>query len=80
MLVPVVYLCPETLSQLANGDISKGTASIAAGNSLSVDATAINNVNGTLSSKGDVTLKSKGILTTSAMRQMLASRRAVTSQ
>ncbi|KZP79641.1 hemagglutination protein [Enterobacter roggenkampii] len=60
VLVPVVYLCPETLSQLANGDISKGTASIAAGNSLSVDATAINNVNGTLSSKGDVTLKSKG--------------------
>ncbi|WP_048224798.1 two-partner secretion domain-containing protein [Enterobacter quasiroggenkampii] len=60
VLVPVVYLCPETLRQLASGDISNGTASIAAGNSLSVDATAINNVNGTLSSRGDVTLVAEG--------------------
>ncbi|WP_155026348.1 two-partner secretion domain-containing protein [Enterobacter bugandensis] len=60
VLVPMVYLCPETLRQIASGDISSGTASIAAGNNLSVDATAINNVNGNLSSRGDVSLKSEG--------------------
>ncbi|WP_296240306.1 hemagglutinin repeat-containing protein [uncultured Enterobacter sp.] len=60
VLVPVVYLCPETLRQIEAGEINNGTATITAGNSLSVDATAINNVNGTLSSRGDVTLVSEG--------------------
>lgn len=60
VLVPVVYLCPETLRQIAANEINNGTASIAAGERLSVDATAINNVNGTLSSRGDVTLVSEG--------------------
>ncbi len=60
VLVPVVYLCPETLHQIESGDVTKGTAAIAAGNSLSVDATAINNVNGTLTTQGDMSLVAQG--------------------
>lgn len=60
VLVPVVYLCPETLRQIESGDVTKGTAAIAAGNSLSVDATAVNNVNGTLTTQGDMSLVAQG--------------------
>ncbi|WP_253382080.1 two-partner secretion domain-containing protein [unidentified bacterial endosymbiont] len=63
VLVPVVYLCPETLKQIETGDVSSGTAAINAGNNMNVDADAINNANGSLHSGGDMTLVSDGDIT-----------------
>ncbi|WP_262389945.1 two-partner secretion domain-containing protein [Enterobacter cancerogenus] len=60
VMVPVVYLCPETLRQMESGDVNGGTATIHAGGEMNVDADSINNANGTISSKGDMTLVSDG--------------------
>jgi len=60
VMVPVVYLCPETLRQMESGDVNGGTATIHAGGDMNVDADSINNANGTISSKGDMTLVSDG--------------------
>ena len=60
VMVPVVYLCPETLRQMESGDVNGGTATIHAGGDMNVDANSINNANGTISSKGDMTLVSDG--------------------
>ncbi len=60
VMVPVVYLCPETLKQMESGDVSGGSAAISAGNNVNVDADAINNMNGSIQSGGDMTLVSQG--------------------
>ena len=60
VMVPVVYLCPETLRQMESGDVNGGTATVHAGGDMNVDANSINNANGTISSKGDMTLVSDG--------------------
>ena len=60
VLVPVVYLCPETLHQMETGDVNGGSATIHAGNEMNVDASKINNMNGSISSGGDMTLVSDG--------------------
>ena len=60
VLVPVVYLCPETLRQMESGDVNGGSATIHAGNDMNVDASEINNMNGSISSGGDMTLVSDG--------------------
>ena len=60
VMVPVVYLCPETLKQIESGEVSNGSAAINAGNNVNVDADAINNMNGSIHSGGDMTLVSDG--------------------
>ncbi|WP_233971208.1 hemagglutinin repeat-containing protein [Lelliottia sp. WAP21] len=60
VLVPVVYLCPETLRQMESGEVNGGTATVHAGGDMNVDAEAIHNVNGTISSAGDMTLVADG--------------------
>ncbi|MBW9352992.1 filamentous hemagglutinin N-terminal domain-containing protein [Citrobacter sp. EC_71] len=60
VMVPVVYLCPETLKQIETGEVTSGSAAISAGNNVDVDADAINNMNGSIQSGGDMTLVSQG--------------------
>lgn len=60
VLVPVVYLCPETLKQIETGEISNGSAAINAGNNVNVDAQSIDNTNGSIHSGGDMNLVSDG--------------------
>ncbi|WP_252152163.1 hemagglutinin repeat-containing protein [Enterobacter sp. SGAir0187] len=60
VLVPVVYLCPETLNQMETGEVNGGTATVHAGGDMNVDADSINNANGAISSGGNMTLVSDG--------------------
>ncbi|MEZ6878803.1 hemagglutinin repeat-containing protein, partial [Enterobacter sp. KBR-315C3_2022] len=60
VLVPVIYLCPETLRQMESGDVNGGTATVHAGGDMNVDADSINNTNGSISSGGNMTLVSDG--------------------
>ncbi|QBY31234.1 hemagglutinin repeat-containing protein [Citrobacter rodentium NBRC 105723 = DSM 16636] len=60
VLVPVVYLSPKTLQQMESGEVNGGSAAMHAGNNMNVDADAINNMNGSISSGGNMTLVSDG--------------------
>ena len=60
VLVPVVYLCPETLREMETGEVNGGTATVHAGGGMNVDADTINNTNGSISSGGNMTLVSDG--------------------
>ncbi|MDU1876847.1 hemagglutinin repeat-containing protein [Citrobacter sp.] len=60
VLVPVVYLCPETLHEMETGEVNGGTATVHAGGEMNVDADTINNANGSISSGGNMTLVSDG--------------------
>lgn len=60
VMVPMVYLSQQTLTQLETGDVSSGSAAISAKNDVNVNVDTINNMNGAIQSGGDMTLAAKG--------------------
>ncbi|WP_297115947.1 hemagglutinin repeat-containing protein [uncultured Enterobacter sp.] len=58
VMVPVVYLSQQTQAQIKSGDVNGGTATLHAGNDMNIDAGFVNNVNGSMSAKGDISVTS----------------------
>ncbi|WP_165698243.1 hemagglutinin repeat-containing protein, partial [Chimaeribacter coloradensis] len=61
VLVPMVYLSAQTMDEMEKGvQQGSGSAVIHANNGVYIDATEVNNGNGTISAGKDVIIKSKG--------------------
>ena len=61
VLVPMVYLSAQTMEQMEKGvQQGSGSAVIHANNGVYIDATEVNNGNGTISAGKDVIIRSKG--------------------
>ncbi|MCZ4058972.1 hemagglutinin repeat-containing protein [Pantoea sp. LMR881] len=59
VMVPRVYLAPESLKEVKSGQVN-GTSTLHAGKHFVSDATEVNNINGNISSGGDVHITAEG--------------------
>ncbi|MEQ4780173.1 hemagglutinin repeat-containing protein, partial [Providencia huaxiensis] len=68
VLVPRIYLAPSTLEEIKN-DSSNASAIVSAGGDVQIDATEVNNVNGSIKSGGNVDIKSENNIVNSSVGQ-----------